>query len=345
VYFYDVTGELLGEYSVLVDGEGKLYPKQERMRVSFAGRPLEWEDRLGSKVIGPIDQQTGQATRYRYYPYGQNIGTNVGWDDVQFATYTRDGATGLDYARNRYYTRTWGRFLSPGPGPADPKIAGSWNPYSYAWNDPANLNDPDGLLPAGPGSFLPQPPNGPVYGVADWFWWGSGSIVIGGWGTLTQTHQLWRAVEALESIGSDVRPSTGGYQISVEAELFNFMVEAGTISIGAGGAASLGGIAIGVDWAAAGAAVGAILTNPVTITVAAGAVAIGGVAWWMARRKADLDQFDEAMRRYERKCGKSLSRDQRRTVHDQLRKTGPHEIDDIVGIAEALFGCPKEHGQ
>jgi RHS repeat-associated protein len=147
VYFYDVTGELLGEYSVLVDGQGKLYPKQEKLRVWFAGRPLEWEDRLGSKVVGPIDQQTGQATRYRYYPYGQNIGTNVGWDDVQFATYRRDGATGLDYARNRYYTRTWGRFLSPDPyvpsgGPADP---GSWNRYAYVQGDPVNFNDPSGL--------------------------------------------------------------------------------------------------------------------------------------------------------------------------------------------------------
>jgi RHS repeat-associated protein len=148
VYFYDVTGELLGEYSVLVDGPGKLYPKQERLRVPFAGRPLEWEDRLGSKVVGPIDQQTGQATRYRYYPYGQNIGTNVGWDDVQFATYTRDGATGLDYARNRYYTRTWGRFLSPDPyvasgGPADP---GSWNRYAYVQGDPVNWTDEAGLF-------------------------------------------------------------------------------------------------------------------------------------------------------------------------------------------------------
>jgi RHS repeat-associated protein len=109
VYFYDVTGELLGEYSVLVDGE---------------------------------------ATRYRYYPYGQNIGTNVGWDDVQFATYTRDGATGLDYARNRYYTRTWGRFLSPDPyvgsgGPADP---GSWNRYAYVQGDPVNWTDETGLF-------------------------------------------------------------------------------------------------------------------------------------------------------------------------------------------------------
>ena len=147
VYFYDVTGELLGEYSVLVDGQGKLYPKQERMRVSFAGRPLAWEDRLGSKVAGPIDQQTGQAARYRYYPYGQNIGANVGWDDAQFAAYTRDRATGLDYARNRYYTRTWGRFLSPDPcvasgGPADP---GSWNRYAYVQGDPVNYGDPEGL--------------------------------------------------------------------------------------------------------------------------------------------------------------------------------------------------------
>jgi RHS repeat-associated protein len=118
---------------------------------------LEWEDRLGSKVIGPIDQQTGQSTRYRYYPYGQNIGTNVGWDDVQFATYTRDGATGLDYARNRYYTRTWGRFLSPDPyvasgGPADP---GSWNRYAYVQGDPVNYGDPGGLFATGTWDGIP----------------------------------------------------------------------------------------------------------------------------------------------------------------------------------------------
>jgi hypothetical protein len=109
--------------------------------------------------------------------------------------------------------------------------------------------------------------------------------------------------------------------------------------------ATVGGIVVAIDWAGAGAAIGAVLSNPVTMTVAAGVVAIGGVAWYMAKKKADLDQFDEAMRRYERKCGKALNRDQRRAVHDQLRKTGPHDIDSIVGIAEALFGCPKEHGE
>jgi RHS repeat-associated protein len=223
VYFYDVTGELLGEYSVLVDGEGKLYPKQERMRVSFAGRPLEWEDRLGSKVIGPIDQQTGQATRYRYYPYGQNIGTNVGWDDVQFATYTRDGATGLDYARNRYYTRTWGRFLSPDPyvasgGPADP---GSWNRYAYVQGDPVNFNDPGGLLPAVPGCGAL--PFGSAGGTIDtWTNCPAGQYEI--YYPLGQSQSplmaLARVVTTLENFAQDIAPDpTGhGYNVSLDIE-------------------------------------------------------------------------------------------------------------------------------
>ena len=46
-------------------------------------------------------------------------------DKDKFATYYRDGTTGLDYAQNRYYANTLGRFTSPDPykasgGPGDP---------------------------------------------------------------------------------------------------------------------------------------------------------------------------------------------------------------------------------
>jgi RHS repeat-associated protein len=81
----------------------------------------------------------------KYYPYGEDKGT-VQNDTWNFATYWRDSATGLDYAMNRYYSNSLGRFTSPDPfmasgGPADPQ---SWNRYSYTRGDPVNRFDPTG---------------------------------------------------------------------------------------------------------------------------------------------------------------------------------------------------------
>ena len=65
---------------------------------------------------------------------------------MKFATYTRDGATGLDYADQRYYASTFGRFLTPDPyqasgGPSDPQ---TWNRYAYVRGDPMNFYDRSG---------------------------------------------------------------------------------------------------------------------------------------------------------------------------------------------------------
>ena len=53
---------------------------------------------------------------------------------------------GIDYADQRFYAATYGRFLSPDPysasgGAGDP---GSWNRYSYVGGDPVNFIDPSG---------------------------------------------------------------------------------------------------------------------------------------------------------------------------------------------------------
>ena len=54
----------------------------------------------------------GSATKN--YPYGEDRGTPVN-DNWNYATYWRDSATGLDYAMNRYYNNSLGRFTSPDP--------------------------------------------------------------------------------------------------------------------------------------------------------------------------------------------------------------------------------------
>ena len=91
-----------------------------------------WTDRLGS----------AQPT----YPYGADIGTPPAGDAPDFATYTKEGSTGLEYAMNRYYSGGFGRFMTIDPrgDSAEPTNPQSWNRYSYSGSDPANLFDPAG---------------------------------------------------------------------------------------------------------------------------------------------------------------------------------------------------------
>jgi len=104
---------------------------------------LYWDDVELPPYLGPCTK----GTRLRYYPYGQEIGTVTANDTAKFGTYTRDSGAGLDYAMNRYYMSTWGRFTTADPyrasgGPTDP---GSWNRYSYVQGDPVNYADHRGL--------------------------------------------------------------------------------------------------------------------------------------------------------------------------------------------------------
>src|SRR5208337_5514809 len=84
----------------------------------FGGRRLAPMDRLGSSG--------------KYYPYGEDKGTIYN-DTWNFATYWRDSARGLDYAMNRYYNNSLGRFMTPDPYVANSGGAGeavdpqSWN--------------------------------------------------------------------------------------------------------------------------------------------------------------------------------------------------------------------------
>jgi RHS repeat-associated protein len=63
------------------------------------------------------------------------------------APYTRDSYTGLDYADQRFYASTYGRFNTPDPYQASggPSSPASWNRYSYTRGDPVNRRDPRGL--------------------------------------------------------------------------------------------------------------------------------------------------------------------------------------------------------
>jgi RHS repeat-associated protein len=85
-----------------------------------------------------------------FYPYGEQKSGSTATEQYAFATYWRDGESGLDYANQRYYSSTLGRFLSPDPykasngGPGEPSDPQSWNRYAYAGNDPVDRYDPTG---------------------------------------------------------------------------------------------------------------------------------------------------------------------------------------------------------
>jgi RHS repeat-associated protein len=61
----------------------------------------------------------------------------------------RDTESGNDYFGARYYSSAMGRFTSPDPIPISLEIDNpqSWNKYSYAFNRPLSLVDPNGKWP------------------------------------------------------------------------------------------------------------------------------------------------------------------------------------------------------
>ena len=87
--------------------------------------------------------------------YGDEI-TSTSNDREKFATYTRDSYTGLDYADQRYYASTYGRFNTAdqymaSAGAGDPQ---SWNRYSYVLGDPISQYDPTGRDCSGADGFF-----------------------------------------------------------------------------------------------------------------------------------------------------------------------------------------------
>jgi RHS repeat-associated protein len=99
-------------------------------------------DRLGSMPGGS-----------KLDPYGQEI-TATANDKVKFATYLRDGESGIDYAMNRYYAAGRGRFLTADHHGGSANNPASWNHYVYAGGDPIGNMDPNGLdyCPVGAGA-------------------------------------------------------------------------------------------------------------------------------------------------------------------------------------------------
>ena len=155
-YVYGAKGEIAAICTSYVFGDAPTCDPREPRDVKFAGRMIIQNylpvavDRLGSVVANPTQGSYGSALPKYYGPYGEQCNegqSGVGFPgNTNFATYFHDETTGLNYADQRFYNATYGRFMNADPyrasaGPEDP---GSWNKYSYVDNDPVNLIDPTG---------------------------------------------------------------------------------------------------------------------------------------------------------------------------------------------------------
>ncbi|MEW5978801.1 MAG: RHS repeat-associated core domain-containing protein [Acidobacteriota bacterium] len=145
---YGMKGERLGIYKPALYGYETV-----KLNFYFGGRLI----REGDTAIVTNHVGTVVNNGPRLYPYGEaQSGAASG---EKFATYYRDSTTALDYARNRYYSSTLGRFLTVDPLGASgkPDNPQSWHRYTYGQDDPVNQNDPSGLIAPGDDPVTPEP--------------------------------------------------------------------------------------------------------------------------------------------------------------------------------------------
>ncbi len=143
VYFYGLDGQKMGRYPLQVNGGQSVTAvladssTTAALSVYFGRKKLGTYDRLGTAKFNANGQPQS------FYPYGEDRGTVQPNDSLKFATYTRDTATGLDYADQRYYASNFGRFMSPDPymASAATRAPQTWNRYAYTIGDPVNYAD------------------------------------------------------------------------------------------------------------------------------------------------------------------------------------------------------------
>jgi len=152
---FGIDGKMIGTYTAGANWNNT----QTQIQLSFYSTTQRVY--FGSKLVATLDWQGYQhgvvqdrlESVGKYYPFGEERNSPpLSNDQLKFATYTRDSSTGLDYADQRYYASTFGRFMSADAYQASgvPSDPASWNRYAYVQDDPVNYQDPQGL-------YIPPP--------------------------------------------------------------------------------------------------------------------------------------------------------------------------------------------
>jgi RHS repeat-associated protein len=113
-------------------------------------------DHLGTPRL--ITNASGaKVAEHAYYPFGSEISLTPhesSEEAMKFTGHERDTVVGdghtLDDMHARYYSGSFGRFVSPDPELGNLSNPQSWNRYTYVLNNPVGLIDPDGRADDGP---------------------------------------------------------------------------------------------------------------------------------------------------------------------------------------------------
>ena len=101
-------------------------------------------DKLSTRMI--TDSNGAFKGTQDHLPFGEEGGTSGTPEKHRFTSYERDGESGTDYAVNRQYALSTGRFMRPDPITGTNGVPQSFNRYAYVQNDPINSVDPEGLF-------------------------------------------------------------------------------------------------------------------------------------------------------------------------------------------------------
>jgi RHS repeat-associated protein len=117
-----------------------------RMLAKMAGGVTRYylSDRLSTRLI--LDTSGNVVGHQAHLPFGEDFGESGTQEKHHLTSYERDGESGTDYAVNRQYAQSVGRFQQSDHYRASGYIVDpqSWNRYGYTRNNPANRIDPLG---------------------------------------------------------------------------------------------------------------------------------------------------------------------------------------------------------
>lgn len=99
-----------------------------------------------------LDASGNVIGRQAHLPFGEQYAESGTQEKHHFTSYESESESGTDYAVNRQYSPSVGRFGSADPYQASSYLVNpqSWNRYSYVENDPIHNVDPLGLLASYP---------------------------------------------------------------------------------------------------------------------------------------------------------------------------------------------------